>query len=204
MKARYNRISTPSQKLERQLAKQHPDEVLYNDVVSGSTAFEKREYGLKLIDDINKGNVKYVSVSSIDRLGRNMFDIIDTLKYFDEKLVTLRVDNLGLESRVNGKVNPTFNLITSVMANVAQMERESLLERQREGIEIAKAKGTYKGRVRGSVESDDEVLAKYPKVIKHLKRGQSLRNTKKLADVSLGTVQKVKGILSKRNLLPDG
>ena len=57
---------------------------------------------------------------------------------------------------------------------------------------MAKAKGRYKGRLRGSKESKDEVLAKYPQVIKRLKEGHSLRNTSKLCDVSLGTVQKVK------------
>lgn len=77
------------------------------------------------------------------------------------------------------------------------MEREALLERQREGIAIAKAKGTYKGRVRGSVESDEEVLTKYKKVVKKLKDGYSLRVTQELAGVSLGTVQKVKRILNK-------
>ncbi len=70
-----------------------------------------------------------------------------------------------------------------------------MLERQREGIELAKAKGVYKGRVRGSKEAKDEVLAKYPNVIKRLMEGQSLRNTAKLCDVSLGTVQKVRKLI---------
>lgn len=197
MKARYNRISTANQNLERQLAKQNPDEALFNDVVSGSIAFKEREKGLLLYNAIAKSEVDYVSVSSIDRLGRNIFDIIKTLEFFNKNGVTLKVDNLGLESMVGGKINPTFNLIVSVMANVAQMERETLLERQKEGIAIAKAKGTYKGRVRGSAESDDEVLAKYKNVVKHLTGNQSLRNTAKLCDVALGTVQKVKAILKK-------
>jgi len=200
MRARYNRISTASQNLERQLAKQHPDEILYNDVVSGSVGFEKREMGKELIDAIESGEVNYVSVSSIDRLGRNMFNIIKTLEYFTKKGITLKVDNLGLESMVGGKVNPTFNLICSVLANVSQMERESLLERQREGISLAKAKGVYKGRVRGSVEADDEVLVKYKDVVKFLKMGKSLRDIRSRCGVSLGTVQKVKKIL-KRNAI---
>lgn len=83
------------------------------------------------------------------------------------------------------------------MANIAEMERESLLERQREGIAIAKAKGAYKGRVKGSVESDKEVLRRYKNVVKQLKNGQSLRATAKLTDVSLGTVQKVKRLIIK-------
>ena len=70
-----------------------------------------------------------------------------------------------------------------------------MLERQREGIAIAKAKGNYKGRLRGTKETKEEVLRKYPEVIKHLKRSQSLRNTAKLSGVSLSTVQKIKALL---------
>ena len=150
-----------------------------------------------MINKIEAGQINYVVVSSIDRLGRNLFDIVGTLEYFNSKGVILRVDNLGLESMVMGKINPTFNLIISVMANVAQMERESLLERQKEGIAVAKAKGIYTGRVKGSVESDDEVLSKYRDVVKFLKMGKSLRDITGRCDVSLGTVQKVKGILKK-------
>jgi DNA invertase Pin-like site-specific DNA recombinase len=201
MKARYNRISTANQNLERQIAKQNPDEILFNDVVSGSVAFAEREKGKELIRQIEAGAINFVSVSSIDRLGRSLHNIINTLEYFNNKGVVLRVDNLGLESIVLGKVNPTFNLIISVMANVAQMERETLLERQREGIAIAKANGVYNGRVKGSTESDIEVLAKYRDVVKFLKMGKSLRDVKSRCNVSLGTVQKVKQILSKDTVL---
>ena len=197
-KARYNRISTANQNLERQLVKQHPDEILYNDIISGSVPFGKRPKGLNLISDIESGIINHVSVASVDRLGRSLHDLISTLNYFESKSITVRVDNLGMESIVNGKQNPTFNLIVTVMANIAQMERETLLERQREGIAIAKANKIYKGRLKGTVESDEEILAKYKEVVKHLRKKQSLRNTAKLSGVALGTVQKVRGILQKR------
>ena len=197
MKARYNRISTANQNIERQIARQNPDEVLYNDVVSGSIAFADRLKGKELINEIDAGKINYVVVSSIDRLGRNLHDIVNTLEFFNNKNVVLRVDNLGLESMVLGKPNPTFNLIISVMANVSVMEKDSLLERQREGIAIAKAKGIYNGRVKGSVESDSEVLAKYKDVVKFLKMGKSLRDITGRCGVSLGTVQKVKQIINK-------
>ena len=196
-KARYNRISTANQNLERQLAKQFPNEAIYNDVISGSVEFRKRPVGQKLYNDVANGQINYISVSSIDRLGRNLLDIISTLEFFNENMVVLKVENLGLESIVNGKINPTFNLIISVMANVAQMERETLLERQREGIAIAKAKGVYKGREKGSVESDEEILSKYKDVVKFLKMGKSLRDISGRCNLSLGTVQKVKKVLSK-------
>jgi len=198
MKARYNRISTANQKLERQIAKQNPDEVLYNDVVSGSVAFKERLKGKELIDAIKSGDINYISVSSIDRLGRNLMDILSTLEFCNNNVVTIKVDNLGIESMVGGKPNQVFKLIISVLGNVAEMERENILERQKEGIAIAKARGTYKGRVKGSVESDDEVLTKYKEVVKYLKQKHSLRNTAKLSGVSLATTQKVKRILENK------
>ncbi|MDV3659245.1 transposase [Elizabethkingia anophelis] len=195
MKARYIRVSTGNQNTERQLEKNHPNEKLYIDIVSGAVPFKEREQGNRLIQDIETDSIKYISVHSIDRLGRNLFDILATLELLNEKKVTLKVDNLGIESLVNNKPNSAFKLIISVMANIAEMERETMLERQKEGIKIAIAKGVYKGRVKGSKESDEQVLAKYKEVVKYLKRGQSLRDIAKLCNVSLGTVQKVKKIL---------
>lgn len=197
MKARYIRVSTGNQNTERQLEKNHPNEKLYIDIVSGAVPFKEREQGNRLIQDIEADSIKYISVHSIDRLGRNLFDILATLELLNEKKVTLKVDNLGIESLVNSKPNSAFKLIISVMANIAEMERETMLERQKEGIKIAIAKGVYKGRVKGSKESDEQVLSKYKEVVKYLKKGQSLRDIAKLCNVSLGTVQKVKKILEK-------
>ena len=196
MKARYIRVSTGNQKTERQEQKNHPDEKIYIDIVSGAIPFKEREQGKRMIQDIEDGLITYVTVHSIDRMGRNLFDIIATLTLLEEKGITLKVENLGLESLINGKPNSAFKLIISVMANIAEMERETLLERQKEGIRIAIAKGVYKGRVKGSKESDEQILSKYKEVVKYLKKGQSLRDVAKICNVSLGTVQKVKKILA--------
>lgn len=191
MKARYVRISTPDQKLERQLVKQNPDEKLFIDVCSGIIPFAERPKGSELLSDLQ---IDYISVKSIDRLGRNLLDILNTLNYFEQNQIVVKVDNLGIESLVGGKPNQAFKLIVSVLANISEMERSTMLDRQKEGIAIARVKGKYKGRVRGSNESKEEFLSKYPKVMKTLKT-QSLRNTAKLCGVSIGTVQKVKKIL---------
>jgi len=196
MKARYIRVSTGNQNTARQLHKSHPNEKLYIDIISGATPFSQRPQGKKMLEDIEAGLIDYISVHSIDRLGRNLFDILATLEFLNEKKIVLKTENLGIESLINGKPNSAFKLIISVMANIAEMERESLLERQREGIAIAKAKGIYKGRERGSKETNEQVLDKYKEVVKYLKKGQSLRDTAKLCNVSLGTVQKVKKIIN--------
>lgn len=190
-KARYIRISSATQKLERQLAKQHTGEQLYIDVISGVVPFAERLKASDLKRDIEDGLIKYVSVSSIDRVGRNLQDIINTLAFFEAHNVTLRVDNLGLESFVNGKKNPTFELIISVMGSVAVMERETMLERQKEGIAVAVAKGIYKGRLKGSKETTAVFLQRNKGTVKLLKQGLSLRKTAQLQGCSLGLIQKV-------------
>ncbi len=198
MRARYIRVSTEKQKIDRQREQGNKSEKWFIDVVSGAIDFKKREQGKKLIEEIEQGTIKYLSVSSIDRLGRNLFDILRTLEYLNEKKVILKVDNLGIESLVKGKPNSAFKLIISVMANIAEMERSIMLERQRQGIELAKQKGVYKGREKGSKESDEVFLAKYKGVQKELKLGvNSLRKIAKLNGVSLGTVQKVKKLIEK-------
>ena len=198
MKARYIRISTSNQNLERQLTNKK-DEEIFIDIVSGATPFNKRVKGNQLLKQIEENNIKYVSVHSIDRLGRNLFDILSTLEIFENKGVALKVDNLGIESIVAGKPNFAFKLIISVMANIAEMERETLLERQKEGIIIAKTKGVYKGRLKGTKETKSLFLSKHKEVVKYINQNHSLRNVAKLCNLSLGTVQKVKKNMSNQN-----
>jgi DNA invertase Pin-like site-specific DNA recombinase len=199
MKARYIRTSSSTQNNERQLAKQHQDEKLFIDVVSGAVPFIDREQGQQLINAVQGKEITYIAVSSVDRLGRNTFDIQNTLNWLTEQGVNVHIDNLGLDSLdAKGKVNPIFKMITDVLANVGQMERDAIRERQEEGIKIAKAKKVYKGRLKGTVETVQQKLDKHKDVVKQLKAGKSLRDTAKLCDVSLSTVQRVKGILDKQ------
>ena len=196
-KARYNRISSHNQKLERQLVRNHPDELIFNDVVSGAVAFKEREKGQDLMKAVEEGAIDFVSVAAVDRLGRNLYDVLTTLEYLTDNGVVLRVDNLDIESMVDGKPNQVFKLIVSVLGNVAEMERANLRERQLEGIAIAKAKGVYKGRERGTCMKETEFLEKYKHVVKEANHHPdlSIRKLAKITGVSVGTVQKVKRIV---------
>jgi len=196
MKARYVRVSSLKQNEERQLVRQHQDEKLYIDKISGSIPFEKRPEAQHLLNGVLRGEINYVSVSSIDRLGRSTLDVLQTIDTFTKKGVVLKVDNLGLESLVAGKENPTFKLIVSVLANIGEMERATLRERQLEGIQIAKIKGIYKGREKGTTLTREEILEKYSNVVNYLKRNKTTyKEIGKLCDCSKNTVVKVKKIL---------
>jgi DNA invertase Pin-like site-specific DNA recombinase len=195
MKIKYNRISTIEQNLDRQNLNANKFDKVYNDKVSGSISFFDRPQASKLVNDIKSGKVTEIHVNAIDRIGRSIIDILLVEAFLSDNHVNLYVENIGMFSMINGNVNPTFKLILSVLGNVAEMERNSMLERQRQGIEVAKAKGTYKGRLYGTKMTDEETLAKYKKVVKELSNGESLRRSASIGGCSLGTAQKIQRIL---------
>lgn len=214
MKARYIRISTldKGQKTDRQDALTQPNEQVFTDAISGSISFAKRPAGKALVEAIEAGIIFYVSTSQLDRWGRSAMDIQNTLDYFKSKGVCVRIDNLGMESILpSGKSNPSFKMVTDILANLSELQRDSILENQAQGIAVAKAKGNvYKGRIKGTVESDSHLLkVKYKNVVKELKTNPtlSLQKIATLCNESLGkgdtklspnTVRKVKMLLEKQ------
>lgn len=206
-KARYIRQSTKSQTNLRQLAKAHPDEQLFIDIISGSIPFADRPEGNRLIQAVEAGQVTYITFHDLSRAGRSTVDVLTTLNYFQSKGVIVKIDNLGLESIIDGKVNPIFNLITTVLSEIYSLERTTLLERQAEGVHQARLRGVYKGRQEGTLDSPEQTLAKHKRVVKTIKMypNLSLRQIAKLASdtdykVSPNTVKKVKELMLNQNI----
>lgn len=197
-KVKYIRVSTSEQNTSRQEVNANQFSKIYIDKASGSIRFTERKEASKLISDIESGSVTEIHIASIDRLGRNIIDILTMVEYFNKRSINLFVENIGMFSLVDNKPNPSFKMIVSVLGNVAEMERMNMLERQRQGIELAKAKGTYKGRLYGTRMTDDEVLTKYKAVVRELKDGQSLRRAAKLGECSLGTAQKIQRLITQQ------
>jgi len=166
MKIKYVRISTPNQKLERQLLNENNFDKVYIDVCSGAIPFNKRDQGKLLLR--NK-KVRQINIKDITRLGRNMNDILSTIEYFMMKNINLYIESLGISTMVNGKRNSTATLIINLLSSISEYERELIKERTQQGREIAKAKGKYKGRKRGTQISDDDYKKKYLKDIEAVK-----------------------------------
>ena len=194
-KVKYNRISSEEQNSSRQEINAKDFAKLYLDKISGSIKFRERKEAKKLLHDIETGFATEIHITSIDRLGRNIIDILTMVEFFNEKSINLFVENIGMYSLIENKPNPSFKMIISVLGNVAEMERSNMLERQRQGIELAKAKKLYTGRLYGTRMADDEVLTKYKIVVKELKNGESLRRAAKIGGCSLGTAQKVQKLI---------
>ena len=194
-KVKYIRVSTEEQNTGRQELNAKEFSKIYTDKTSGSIQFTERKEAKKLLTDIESGLVTEIHITSIDRLGRNIIDILTMVEFFNQKGIKLFVENIGMFSLIDSKPNPSFKMIISVLGNVAEMERLNMLERQRQGIELAKAKGTYKGRLYGTRMTDDEILTKYKSVVKELRNGESLRRASKIGGCSLGTAQKIQKLI---------
>ncbi|WP_036380435.1 recombinase family protein [Muricauda sp. MAR_2010_75] len=196
MRVKYNRTSTIQQEGERfKLDKENYDLTLFDKGVSGKVPFSKREKGRKLTELINESKVSEVVVEDLSRLGRNTLDTLTTLNFFEKNGVNVVVRGMGnLQSQVNGKKNPIWNLITSVMSSLYELERDNIRERTEMGRKVYVNKGGKLGRKVGSVESRSTFLEKNStkKIISLLEKGKSVRDISSRLGVSPKTVVKVR------------
>ena len=158
---------------------------------------------MKIINLIENNKVTEVVVSSIDRLGRSILDIISTVEYFTKNNVNLFVENLGLYSMINSQPSDTFKLIASVLGSVSEIEKKNILERQRQGIAIAKLKGVYKGRANGTKQSKSQFIKKYKVAFDELSQGSTLKRASLLGECSIGTCQRLKKLIHQEKTLTE-
>ncbi len=196
MKIKYNRTSTLNQTGERyKMDKEGYDLTLFDKGVSGKVPFKEREKGKVLVQLIESGEVETIVVEELSRLGRNTVDVLTTLQWLEEKGVNVVVRGMGnLQSHFDGKKNPIWNLITSVMSSLYELEREQIKERTEMGRKMYVINGGKLGRRTGSNENIQSFLQK-PKVKQIqslLEKGKSVRDICGRLEVSPTTVVKVK------------
>jgi len=196
MRIKYNRTSTLQQEGERfKLDKDNYDLTLFDKGISGKIPFSEREKGKELTQLVQSGKVNEVVVEELSRLGRNTIDVLTTLKFFEDNEVNVVVRGMGnLQSKVNGKKNPIWNLITSVMSSLYELERENILERTEMGRKMYVMNGGKLGRKVGSVENRKEFLQKdrTKKILSLLEKGKSVRDISSRLGVSTKTIVKVR------------
>lgn len=197
MKALYCRVSTLDQKTDRQKVNEREFAIVIEDKCSGAVPFFDREGGREVMKLINKGALAALSVWSIDRLGRDLRDIINTIHFFNQKRICIHFISQGLTTLDgNGKENPISKMMISILGVVGEMERTQIKERQLEGIKIAKMKGVYKGRVAGSKEDVLKFLSKKrnQQALQFLKEGKKAVDIAEWTGLHINTITKIKKI----------
>lgn len=200
----YTRVSTVNQDTQRQIndlqewatANKYEVVKVFQDVQSGKTAAKSRKGSKAMFDYLNDNKIDIVLCSEISRLGRSAIDVQKNInEIVFEKNISLYIRQQGLISHIDGQINSTFKLISDVLANVAQMEREQISERVKSGLRNAVKNGKTLGRAKGSTKDNATFLSENKNVVKYLKEGLSIRNVAKICDVSPNTVQKVKSLI---------
>ena len=169
----YARVSTNDQDTEAQadaLKSKYAHDFVVEDVFTGTTT--DRPKFKKLIGSLIEGDT--LIVREVSRLGRNSVEVLELAQDLKARKVRLVIDNLGIDV-----TTPAGEMIFTMMAGMAKMERELMLERQRIGIEKAKVDGKYTGRKALDpvlVETAKKLVAEgmsKPAVAKQLKMGLS-------------------------------
>ena len=191
----YTRISTVEQKNDRQVQNAKDFDYVIEDKCSGATPFFERDGGKRIEKMISKNQVTKISVHQIDRLGRNLLDVLNTCAYFNKKGICIHFIQQEIKTlNADGTENPISKMMISILGVVAEMERNLIKERQAEGVAIAKANGVYKGRTKGTKETNLDFLnkPKVKKAIEYLNKGMKGVEVKELVKLHPNTITKIK------------
>jgi DNA invertase Pin-like site-specific DNA recombinase len=204
------RVSTSKQEYERQVTELTQHSLMmgwdvakvFANKVSGAKKNEDRKEIMEMVSYIEQHHIDKVCVLEISRLGRNTLEALKIIELLNEHKVCLYIKNYNLETLdKDGKINPITSLITTILLEISQMERNTIKERMASGRDqyIAKCRrdGIKMGRPSSYRKSDEKMKEQYKKEISLLKQGMSLRNINAITGTSIMTIRKLYKYVSK-------
>lgn len=204
----YSRISTQQQNSSRQIEnfKAHVGFDVKNvfvEKIQGNVPFMQRPEAVKMFDEITNSKVMCtVVVDSLDRLGRSLLDILNTIEVFNKNKINLKSLKEGFTTLLdNGQENPMAKLVISVMGSIGEMERNRIKSRTAEGVAISKALGKFTGRKVGAIQTDENLLQRHQTIVKKLQKGLTVREISEITGASSATIIKVKKVMAKREMI---
>lgn len=172
MKIGYVRVSTKEQNIQRQIVilEEMGAEKVYVDKLSGKNT--DRPQLKEMLEFIREGDS--ILVESISRLARNTRDLLQLVDIFTERGVGFVSQKESIDT-----ATPTGKFILTVFGAIADLERSSILQRQAEGIAIAKANGVYKGRQKKQCTDFDAIYSEWKQGVISLTRALELSDLSK-------------------------
>lgn len=156
MRIAYIRVSTVEQNEARQLEamKKHNIEKFYIEKVSGKNT--DRPKLQEMLKEVKDGDTVYIH--DFSRLARSTKDLLDLVEQLNEKGVHLVSNKENIDTST-----PTGKLMLTMIGAINEFERTNMLERQREGVEIAKRNGKYKGGKKKEIDMElfNELLEQF-------------------------------------------
>ena len=201
------RVSTDKQDYQRQIIEltDYCSKVgweivkVFANKVSGAKKTEERPEVLEMLSYVKEHAIKRVCCLEVSRLGRNTLEALKVIQMLNDNKVSLFIKNYNLETlNPDGTPNPVASLITTILLEVASMERKTILERVNSGrnqyIAKCRKEGVKMGRPTDYKKSEDAYKEQYQKELTLLRKGISLRNVHKLTNTSMNTLRKLKSM----------
>ena len=160
-----------------------------------SGAKKDREQLAECVAFLEGGGAEHLLVTELSRLGRSLRQVLQVVDKLTEKGVNIYFQAQGLNTLVDGKSDATVKAMVSMFGTFAELERTMIHDRLQSGREIAKMKGKRMGRPKGTGMTKEELLAKYPKAVKRLQAGRTIREVAGECGLSTKTVQRIKNAL---------
>lgn len=166
---------------------------IFEEHISGAKKNEERQVLTDCLEYCTQHSVNYLLLSELSRLGRSTLQVLRSLEILHEAKVSVYIQNLGLYTlQTDGKVNPIVSVLTTLLAEMGNIERSNIQYRLNSGRANYIAKGGKLGRKKGSVKTEDRKKEEYRDTIALLKKGYSIRNIAKLQGIGISTVQQIK------------
>ena len=201
------RVSTDKQDYQRQIIEltDYCSKVgweivkVFANKVSGAKKTEERPEILEMLSYVKEHAIKRVCCLEVSRLGRNTLEALKVIQMLNDNKVSLFIKNYNLETlNPDGTPNPVASLITTILLEVASMERRTILERVNSGrnqyIAKCRKEGIKMGRPTNYKKSDEAYKEQYQKELTLLRKGISLRNVSQLTNTSMNTLRKLKSM----------
>jgi len=201
----YSRVSsqTARQSTERQVTELRKFAIdrgytvcmVFEEKISGRKANLDRPVLLNCLEYCTnlQNKVDMLLVTEISRLGRSTLELLKALDTLHRHKVSVYIQNLNIETLLPDKtVNPLSSLITTLLGELAAMERQNILDRLNSGRALYIEKGGRLGRNPGSKKSLERKREEYKEAIALLKKGYSIRNVAKLTGRAVSTIQIIK------------
>ena len=166
---------------------------IYEEHISGAKKNSERPILQQAIEYCKSNGVSILLVSELSRLGRNAFEVLATVKDLIDNGVNLYMQKEQL-TLLDSEGKPTMfaPIMIATLSTCAQLERENIKFRLNSGRKLYIERGGKLGRKVGSVKTTDQKREEHKDIISYLKRGYSVRNTAKLTNKGISTVQRIK------------
>lgn len=166
---------------------------VFEEHISGAKRNQDRPILCECMEYCITNHIGILLISELSRLGRKVDEVLENVKYCKDHHLNIyfQKENLAIFNP-DGSENPFLTIMIAVLGTCAQLEREAIYYRLQSGREKYIADGGKVGRKVGYRKPMETKEEEYREVIRHLKKGTTIRDTAKLTGHCIRTVQRIK------------